>query len=108
MGETIIGTLQIKHAFQIGSQLQVTWFDNHVSRYDIKWLLERSFSRENRENYLENHYRPKPKLWSKNQFEMKVFEANDVFTNDEGTSLHFSLIEEDFKDSLSKYLNSSV
>lgn len=47
--------------------------------------MERSFSDDNREHYLEHQYRPMPKLWSKNQFEMKVFQADDVFTSDEGS-----------------------
>lgn len=80
--------------FQIGKQLEVTWLDDHVSNYDVEWLLERSFSAENRTRYLENHYRPQPKLWSKNQFEMKVFQAKEVFEYDEGISYLNSLLNQ--------------
>lgn len=62
----------------------MTWLDDHVSKYDIEWLLKRHFSDDNRKSYLEHRYRPTPKLWSKNQFEMKMFQANDVFEDDEG------------------------
>lgn len=65
-----------------------------MSNYDVEWLLERSFSAENRTRYLENHYRPQPKLWSKNQFEMKIFQAKEVFENDEGISYLNSLLNQ--------------
>lgn len=55
-----------------------------MSKFDIDWLVERSFTDENRERYLEEHYQPKLRLWSKKQFEMKTFQASDVFGSDEG------------------------
>ncbi|XP_055309057.1 gamma-butyrobetaine dioxygenase-like [Sitodiplosis mosellana] len=67
----------------INKQLEVIWKDDHVSKFDFKWLYERSFTAESRQKYLDNHYRPKPMLWSKEQFEMKEFKAGDVFENDE-------------------------
>lgn len=70
---------------QADKELQIIWQDDHVSKFDWDWLCERSFSAENRKNYIEHHYRTKPKLWSKNQFVMKEFQANSVFDTDEGT-----------------------
>lgn len=58
--------------------------DDHVSKFDLEWLHERSFTAESRQRYFDNHYRPKPSLWSKEQFEMRTFEARNVFENDEG------------------------
>lgn len=69
---------------QVDKQLQVTWMDNHVSKFDISWLVERSFTDENKKRYLENHYQPELQLWSKKKFEMKTFQASDVFQSDEG------------------------
>lgn len=61
------------------------WKDDHVSKFDLQWLYERRFTAESRQKYLNNHYRPKPLLWSKEQFEMKEFEAAGVLECDEGT-----------------------
>lgn len=64
------------------------WIDDHVSKFDLEWLYERSFNAESRKNYLDNHYRPKPMLWSKKEFEMKQFKAADILENDEGTYIN--------------------
>lgn len=55
-----------------------------MSKYDLKWLRERSFNHEHQKQYLDNHYRPQPTLWSKDQFELKTFEASEVLENNEG------------------------
>lgn len=62
----------------------MVWQDDHESQFDIEWLLERNFSAENRKRYLDDHYRSKPQLWSKSQFDLKTFQAHDVFETDEG------------------------
>lgn len=62
----------------------MTWSDNHISKFDIEWLIERSFSDENRKHYLEEQYQPPLALWAKKQFEMKTFQAADVFDSNEG------------------------
>lgn len=64
--------------------MHVTWQDDHVSKFDLEWLHKRNFSAENRQKYLNNHYRSKPVLWSKDQFVLKEFQANDVFETDDG------------------------
>lgn len=69
---------------QVDKHLEVTWKDSHVSTFDLKWLRDRSFVPENQKKYLDNYYLPKHKLWSKDQFVMKTFEAKDVFENNEG------------------------
>lgn len=71
----------------------LTWYDNHISKFDIDWLVERSFTAENRKRYLEEHYQPPVALWSKKQFQMRTFQAADVFGSDEGTYiyLHYSV-----------------
>lgn len=66
----------------------MTWLDNHMSKFDIDWLIERSFTAENKKRYLEEHYQPELALWSKKQFEMKIFQASDVFESDEGILTH--------------------
>lgn len=70
----------------------MVWEDDHVSKFNLEWLRERSFATEHQKKYLDNHYRPQPKLWSKEQFEMKQFDANDLFENNEGTLMRLSVI----------------
>lgn len=62
----------------------MTWQDDHVSKFDIDWLRERNFTTENQKRYLDKHYRPKPKLWSKDQFDLKPFQATNIFEDNEG------------------------
>lgn len=71
----------------MGEQLEIVWNDDHVSKFDFNWLYERNFNRENQKQYLEKNYRPAQKLWSRDQFEMKEFQAKDVFETDEGSVL---------------------
>lgn len=60
------------------------WNDDHVSAFNIDWLLERNFSKRTRDQYLADNYRPTMQLWSKEQLTLKKFEANDVYGTDEG------------------------
>lgn len=62
----------------------MTWQDDHVSQFDVDWLCARNFTLENQKQYLDKHYRPQPELWSKSQFELKEFQASDVFDTDDG------------------------
>lgn len=64
--------------------MQIIWQDDHVSKFDWDWLCERSFSAENRKKYIDNRYRPKYNLWSKKQFVLKEFQAENVFETDKG------------------------
>lgn len=63
-----------------------------MSTFELEWLYERNFTAENRKIYLDNNYRPKPVLWSKDQFEMKEFNAADVLENDDGIHAEIILI----------------
>lgn len=67
-------------------QLKVTWSDNddHTSVFDYEWLKVRSFSRENREQYLKTFYRPEKRLWSKNDFtdSLEYFDFTKVIASD--------------------------
>lgn len=72
---------------QADKQLQITWQDDHVSKFDWEWLCDRSFNADNRKKYIDGHYRPKPKLWSKTQFVIKEFQAESVFNTDAGMLL---------------------
>lgn len=69
--------------FQADNDLEITWKDNHISRFDLNWLQERSFLTENQNEYLDQNY-IKPKLWSNDQFSLKEFQAADVMESDEG------------------------
>lgn len=71
----------------------MTWNDDHVSKYDIEWLIQRNFSPENRKRYVENHYLPTPILWSKDQFKMNEFQSIDVLESDQGTYLRFYVLD---------------
>lgn len=59
-----------------------------MSKFDIDWLVDRSFTAENKKRYMEEHYQPELHLWSKKQFEMNVFQAYDVFESEEGTTIY--------------------
>lgn len=69
-----------------GNLLDITWYDGHRSQFNAAWLEDRNFSQQNTEQYLEEWYRPKPRLWRKHEFGevLKSFEFEDVITRDEG------------------------
>lgn len=56
-----------------------------MSKFEIDWLVERSFTAENKKRYMEERYQPELHLWSKKTFEMKIFQAADVLESHEGT-----------------------
>lgn len=68
-----------------GSQVQIVWSDGHRSGFTGEWLVERNFTQENCSDYLEEWYRPAPRLWSKKEFSeiLKNFKFRDVITDDE-------------------------
>ncbi|XP_055594981.1 gamma-butyrobetaine dioxygenase-like isoform X1 [Uranotaenia lowii] len=68
-----------------GARVQFTWSDDHKSEFDAQWLLERNFSEHHRKKYLNDWYRPRPKLWAKGDFPqvLKNFDFNDVLNEDE-------------------------
>lgn len=76
--------LWFSYRFKVDKQLEITWNDDHVSRYDFNWLFERNFTAANRQRYLTNEYRPPMDLWSKDQFVLEQFEFADVLESDEG------------------------
>lgn len=80
---------------QIDKQLQITWKDDHVSNFDLNWLHERSFNADHQKQYIDTNF-IKPKLWSKNDFKMKEFQAVDVMESDEGISLDNFDVEQSF------------
>lgn len=65
--------------------MQVTWNDNHISKYDFEWLFERNFTAENQERYINTRYQPPMDLWSKKQFDLEKFEVADVLGSEKGT-----------------------
>lgn len=71
-------------SISLDKNLQITWADKHISNFEIDWLYKRNFSFENRCKYLESIYRPKVKLWPKDEFSMKTFEAANVLETNDG------------------------
>lgn len=68
------------------ASLKVKWSDQHESTHRLEWLLKRRFDSDAREKYLQHNYRPKRRLWTKQQFEstLKTFEFNDLIETDDG------------------------
>ncbi|XP_067635159.1 gamma-butyrobetaine dioxygenase [Eurosta solidaginis] len=66
-------------------QVIIKWSDEHVSRYDLKWLNEREFCDERRQKYLDEFYRPKTKHWAGAEFReiTKTFKFQDVMQTDD-------------------------
>lgn len=64
--------------------LILQWDDNHVSRFSIDWLKERSFGEEAQKKYLAEVYRPTRITWSDDTFESvkKTYEYEDIMKND--------------------------
>ncbi|XP_058453202.1 gamma-butyrobetaine dioxygenase-like [Malaya genurostris] len=67
-----------------GSGLQIVWSDGHRSQFGSEWLIERSFNNDCRQEYLNEWYRPRPKLWNKQHFSkiLNNFEFEDVISCD--------------------------
>lgn len=70
----------------LDEQLKIIWNDEHSSQFDLNWLKARNFSEENQESYLNEIYRPKPRFWSKVEFNKIVesFEFNDILRTKDG------------------------
>ncbi|XP_055544863.1 gamma-butyrobetaine dioxygenase-like [Wyeomyia smithii] len=68
-----------------GTGLELVWSDGHRSDFVSGWLLERNFSDDNSQQYLNKWYRPRPRLWAKRDFRevLKQFEFGDVINSDE-------------------------
>lgn len=69
---------------QIDKELKIAWDDSHESVFPMNWLYERNFSPEMRSNYLQNVYRPPPRLWSKDDFKLEHFQYDDVMKSNDG------------------------
>ncbi|XP_005182425.1 gamma-butyrobetaine dioxygenase [Musca domestica] len=67
------------------NQIHINWSDNHQSTFSLDWLKERNFSKENREQFLKDWYRPQTQTWSKEEFSkiLKTFEFKDIMEKDE-------------------------
>lgn len=68
----------------VGDALKITWNDGHKSSFDLVWLAERNFSKDNISNYLENCYQPKKLIWGREEFEVifQSFDYNKVLSDD--------------------------
>ncbi|KAM7343013.1 gamma-butyrobetaine dioxygenase-like [Cochliomyia hominivorax] len=66
-------------------EVQINWSDKHESTFTLEWLKEHSFRKERHEHYIDTWYRPKPKTWSKDEFNviLKKFQYKDIMENDE-------------------------
>lgn len=66
--------------------LRIVWSDNHTSEFELDWLQKRSFNSEFRVGYLNCVYRPKPRVWSKDEFHQVIehFTYDDIVNNKEG------------------------
>ncbi|XP_053695155.1 gamma-butyrobetaine dioxygenase-like [Sabethes cyaneus] len=67
------------------NELELIWSDGHRSRFSSGWLVERNFTEDSRRRYLNEWYRPRPRLWAKREFGeiLKKFEFGDVIDSDE-------------------------
>ncbi|KAF5293218.1 hypothetical protein FQA39_LY13686 [Lamprigera yunnana] len=56
------------------------WRDDHVSKFDMKWLRQRIFCKDVQEKYLKENYRPEKVKWGKDNILslLKQYEFNDV------------------------------
>lgn len=68
-----------------GNLVDITWHDGHRSQFNASWMSKRNFTQQNTEQYLEEWYRPKPRLWKRSKFGevLKSFEFDDVIGRDE-------------------------
>uniref|UniRef100_A0A8D8NN44 Gamma-butyrobetaine dioxygenase n=1 Tax=Culex pipiens TaxID=7175 RepID=A0A8D8NN44_CULPI len=68
-----------------GNLVDITWHDGHRSQFDASWMSKRNFTQQNTEQYLEEWYRPTPRLWKRSEFGevLKSFEFDDVIGRDE-------------------------
>ncbi|XP_058815777.1 gamma-butyrobetaine dioxygenase-like [Topomyia yanbarensis] len=68
-----------------GHRIEIIWKDGHRSQFGSEWLIERNFSEENSQQYLNEWYRPRPRLWSRSEFGeiLQHFEFQDVINSDE-------------------------
>jgi len=87
----ILNWRQCKNAIKINEikangkeSVHIEWIDKHISTFHLNWLKDRDFSVENRKRYLNEQYRPKPKLWGKKDFEnvYKTFKFDEVLNDD--------------------------
>lgn len=71
---------------KLDGKLRVVWNDNHSSDFELDWLQARSFNVGDREKYLNKIYRPRPRLWSKTEFDKFVehFKYDDIVSTRQG------------------------
>ncbi|XP_034830975.1 gamma-butyrobetaine dioxygenase-like [Maniola hyperantus] len=68
--------VQIKTVVQDETSVQVTWDDDHSSKYGLDWLKFRSFTPEDQLKYTNTLYRPVKKLWHGEDFQ-KICSKHD-------------------------------
>ncbi|XP_062548797.1 gamma-butyrobetaine dioxygenase [Armigeres subalbatus] len=82
-----VGAVRLKDwsVHEDGRRVQLVWSDGHRSEFSGEWLVERNFTEENSKEYLNEWYRPRPRLWGKQEFGdiIKNFEFNDVINSDD-------------------------
>ncbi|XP_037939818.1 gamma-butyrobetaine dioxygenase [Teleopsis dalmanni] len=83
--ERINHNVHVERVCAVNNVVNITWNDKHESTFDLDWLLERDFSKDNRQRYIENVYKPAPRLWSKEEYVnvSKTFEYADVANENE-------------------------
>ncbi|KAK7791561.1 hypothetical protein R5R35_011064 [Gryllus longicercus] len=64
--------------------LSIEWSDGHCSEFTLKWLHERSFTKDNQEKWLNDVYRLPKIPWSAADFPsvLKKFDYSDVIQSD--------------------------
>lgn len=65
--------------------VQIEWSDRHSSKFDIKWLCERSFNPDDRKKYTNSTYGLKKTEWNKTEFSeiFENFKYNDIMNEND-------------------------
>lgn len=68
-------------------RLKIEWTDDHKSDFDVEWLQKRSFDSNDRQKYLTDIYRPRPRLWHKDEFHdvIENFQYDDIINTKDGS-----------------------
>ena len=83
--ETSIRAVQVTVA-ENENAIIVDWQDAHKSKYDLKWLKQRDFSPQQRKKYIDEVYKPKEIMWSKQDYKdaLKIYDFQKIIANDLG------------------------
>ncbi|XP_017055604.1 gamma-butyrobetaine dioxygenase [Drosophila ficusphila] len=81
--DTRIQPVEVK-TDEAAKEISVKWSDNHVSRFSLNWLKNRSFEEERQKEYLQEFYRPTTRHWSGSEFQeiARHFKYDEVMTQD--------------------------